>query len=413
MRRTIEWGWPLRVGAAALMALLGAGSVFAAEFGGGDVYRLPADQVIDDDLTVAARMIYIDGQVKGDLVAVGAYVEINGVVTGDVLAAAAEVRINGEVEDDVRAGGIGVTLTGLVGDHFFAVASGSQGAPAMPSVSGRASIAPGVRIESRATVEGSAYIAAGEAIIDGVIDNDLSVNAGVAILNGEVGGDASLGADTVTIGSIARVAGELYYSAPAEVDVPPGVAGEVRFERREQPEPTARPAFDAGRIWRVLLALAGFALLGWLLLRFAPGTLLRPAQTLAARPGRVALYGIAALAVLFAIPLLSGLIFLVILLFWGWLPAIMFALLLTAALVLAWTLSPLITGLWAGRALLAATGRKAGDFAALCLGVAVIALASLLPWIGWLVGLISLVFALGAVIAARRRPLAEDAATFT
>jgi len=362
---------------------------------------LPAGQVIEDDLTVIAQEIYIDGKVNGDLVAMGAYVEINGVVTGDVLAAGAEVRINGVVEDDVRAAGAGVIVTGRIGDHLFAAAGGGEGAFSPMQVSGR-SVVQGVRIERGATVGGSAYLFGGEALINGAIANDLQAGAGTVVLNGEVGGDATLDVGKLTLGDTARVGGLLSYTAPEAASVPPGVAGDVRFEQREQPQTTPAPAFRPGQILRPLLMLAGFALLGWLLLRFTPEALRRPAQALALRPGQAALYGIAALALLFAVPLLSVLIFLAILLFWGWFPALMFALLLTAALALAWTLSPLITGLWAGQALLRATGREASDFLALCLGVLLIVLLGLIPWVGWLVGLVSLVFALGALIVARR-----------
>lgn len=393
--------WSFAAVVAAIIAVLVAGPVFAAEFGSGDTYRLPAGQVIEDDLTVMAQEIYIDGRVEGDLVAMGAYVEINGVVTGDVLAAGAEVRINGVVEDDVRAAGAGVIVAGKIGDHLFAAAGGGEGAVSPVQVAGR-SVVQGVRIERGATVGGSAYMFAGEALIDGAIANDLQAGAGTVILNGEVGGDANLDVGKLTIGDSAQVGGVLSYAAPEAASVPPGVAGDVRFEQRQQPRTTPAPGFRPGQILRPLLMLAGFALLGWLLLRFAPDALRRPAQALALRPGQAALYGIAALALLFAIPLLSILIFLAILLFWGWFPALMFAVLLTAALVLAWTLSPLITGLWAGRALLRATGREGSDFLALCLGVLLIVLLSLIPLVGWLVGLASLVFALGALILARR-----------
>lgn len=397
---TMNRAWLLAT-VAGLLALSLAVPVFAAEFGSGEVYRLAAGQVVEDDLTVFAQEIYIDGKVEGDLVAMGAYVEVNGVVTGDLLAAGAEVRINGVVEDDVRAGGAGVIVTGTIGDHLFAVAGGGEGMTNAMRVAGR-TIVQGIRLERGATVGGSAYLAGGEALIDGKVANELRIGAGVVNLNGSVGRDATIEAGTLNIGGAAQIAGQLTYTAPEQVTIPPGVAGDVRFEQREVAQPASRPIIDLNRIVRILLTLVGFVLLGWLVLRYTPAALRRPAEALAARPGQAALYGIAAMVVLFAIPLLSGLLFLAILLFWGWLPAIMFALLLTAALVLAWTLSPLITGLWAGRALLAVTGRSEGDFVALCIGALLIVLASTLPWVGWLVGLVSLVFALGAIIAMRR-----------
>lgn|GEM_PF-4371680 len=44
---------------------------WAAVFAGTDIYRLPAGEVITDDLYIAASEIYIDGTVEGDLIAGG------------------------------------------------------------------------------------------------------------------------------------------------------------------------------------------------------------------------------------------------------------------------------------------------------------------------------------------------------
>lgn len=401
--------------AALTAALLLVGPVFAGEFAEGEIYRLEAGQVVEDDLTVTAQEVYIDGTVQGDLVAVAAYIEVNGVVEGDLMAGAAEVRINGTVQDDARVAGAGVTLAGSVGDDLYAAAGGS-GAFTVTPVAGR-TVSQGLRVEPGATVGGAAYLGGGDVFMAGSVEEDLGVAAANLSLTGDVGGDANLAVSRLAISDSASVAGTLSYSSEREAAIPPGVAPDVRFEQRVAQDTSAPAQSTAARVgWqaaRTLLVLLGFALLGWLLLRFAPAALRRPADALAARPGQAALYGIAALAILFAVPVLSGLIFLAVLLFWGWFPAVMFAVLLTAALVLAWTLSPLVTGLWVGRSLTAALGRGLSDIAALLAGVALIVLASLLPWVGWLVGLVSLTLALGGLIAAGRGTYDAPAPTLT
>ena len=52
--------------------------------GANGVFRLPAGEIVQDDLYVTGGEIYIDGNVEGDLVAFGGYIEVNGNVTGDV-----------------------------------------------------------------------------------------------------------------------------------------------------------------------------------------------------------------------------------------------------------------------------------------------------------------------------------------
>ena len=56
---------------ATILTLTLGGVALAAQFSEGEVYRLPAGQVIEDDLYVSAGEIYIDGKIEGDLVAGG------------------------------------------------------------------------------------------------------------------------------------------------------------------------------------------------------------------------------------------------------------------------------------------------------------------------------------------------------
>lgn len=79
--------WPVLL-SAALLALLAAAPVLAAEVAGGNSYRLEAGEVIADDLYVSAEEAIIAGTVEGDLIAAGAYVEVSGRVTGDATIAA-------------------------------------------------------------------------------------------------------------------------------------------------------------------------------------------------------------------------------------------------------------------------------------------------------------------------------------
>jgi hypothetical protein len=89
-------------------------------------------------------------------------------------------------------------------------------------------------------------------------------------------------------------------------------------------------------------------------------------------------------------------------LFWGWFPGVVLGLALFGALAMLWFLSPLITGLWIGRRLAMALGRETNDLAALLGGVLLLALLGRIPFVGWLVSLVSFVLALGALIVARR-----------
>jgi len=147
--------------------------------------------------------------------------------------------------------------------------------------------------------------------------------------------------------------------------------------------------------------LVGFALLAWLVLRFAPNLLTRPANAIAARPVKAGLYGLLAAVLFIFIPLASVLLVLLMVLFWGWFLGLVLGLFLFGALALVWFLSPLLTGLWLGQRQSAALGRAQNNLPALLLGVLLLALLGRIPILGWLVYLVSFLFALGGLILSR------------
>ena len=63
-----------------LLAAVGSGSVEAAEFAEGEIYRLKAGETLNDDLYVFAREIIIDGTVDGDVIAFGGIIVLAMVI---------------------------------------------------------------------------------------------------------------------------------------------------------------------------------------------------------------------------------------------------------------------------------------------------------------------------------------------
>jgi cytoskeletal protein CcmA (bactofilin family) len=408
-RGNIRWRGALTL-LASLLALLVASTALAAEFVDEEVYRLEAGEVIEDDLYVAAEQVYIDGTVQGDLVAAGSLVEINGTVTGDAIVAGAGIRINGEVQDDVRAAGAGIEIIGTVGDDVIAAGGGNSPMP-IPGVD--ETVPQGIRLSNESSVGGDAVLVGGLGIIEGAVNGDLNAFAERLSIGAQVEGDAQLGANTLTFSSGANIGGDLRYSSDERTDVPEGVvAGETTFrELEEDAEAQADPVAQVlGWLWRTALILLGFVLLGWLLLRFAPNTLLRPANTISERTGATALTGLVAALLFMFIPLASALLVFAVILFWGWFPGIAMGLFLFGLLALAWFLSPLVTGLWLGRWLASVLGRDMANTPALIAGVVLIVILGRLPFIGWLVYLLSFILAVGGLLLLAFRRPAEPAA---
>lgn len=409
----VQWmkrrGW-LPILLAIGVTLLVTGTVRAAEFESGEIYRLPAGTVVNDDLYVAASEIYIDGTVQGDLFAAGRYVEINGAVTGDAVLAGAGVVVNGNIEDDVRAAGAGVEIAGTVGDDL--IAAGGGGGPA--SMMGADQRVPqGVLLQASSQIGGDAILAGGEGTIAGTIAGNLRSGMNSMTLAARVGGDADLSGTTLQVRDNTEVAGLLRYRSDEEITIPAGTASRVEYiEQQEEPRPGPGAVFLSW-LWHTVLLLLGFALLGWLLLRFAPRVLTQPASALAASPGRAGLYGfLTALGFIF-LPIISALLVFLMVLFWGWFPGITLGLFLFGALAMIWLLSPLITGLWLGRFMSTTAGREANNLPMLLVGILLLVLLTRIPFLGWFIALLSFIFALGGLILVRRSKPQEIAPVAT
>ena len=392
-----------------LLLLAVTGGALAAEFAGDEnVYRLATGEVIEDDLYVGSGEIYIDGTVKGDVYAAGGYIEINGIVEGDLVAAGGGIVIRGQVMDDARVAGGGIKVTGTIGDDLFVAGGGRQGM-GFPMQFGGRSIQQDIRIGSEARIGGDGVIVGGDGRIDGRIAGNLRAGMGSLELAGQVDGDADLQVSSLRVDEGSRVAGTLRYSSPDEANIPGGAAGTVQYDAPQAE--TVQGAGVIGRIvgWfvRSLLILVGFALLGWLLMRYAPGLLTGPVAAIQEKPVESGLYGLLAAALLIFVPILSILLVVLVWIFWGTFSALTMAFFLLGSLALVWMLSPLVTGLWLGQRIVERSGREATMTVALLVGVFLIVVIGRVPFVGWLVYLINFALALGGVLRSRRMAQTE------
>ena len=243
-----------------LLALLFLGfTTPASAFDGrsGENIVIPSDEVIDDDLYVAAGTFVLDGTVNGDLIATGQSITINGTVDGDVMAAGQTILVHGTVTGAIRMAG-----SVLLIDEQASI--------------GGDVIAAGYSLETR---QGSAIgqdlvFAGGQILLAGDVTRNAQVSSGAFELRGAVGGDvnaevgeagaaymgpppslflppSSISAPTVdpglTIAQLASIEGDLEYTQSRELAIPAGaVAGEVI---RNQPatNTAAAPQETAGQ----------------------------------------------------------------------------------------------------------------------------------------------------------------------
>ena len=317
---------------------------------------VPVEETIESDLYASGGLIRVEGTVDGDLIATGGQVRLTGEVTGDLIASGGIVDVSGQVEGDVRVAGGQLTLSGSIGEDLF-VAGGQ------------------VTLSSSGEVGEDLVFAAGQMTLDGTVTGDVMGRTGDYQRGGSVGGE-----ENVTVG--------------------------------EDEEPTIGDrSLAALQRFLSILVVAGLAL--WL----APRLIESPAQTLRSRPlasfgvGLLGLVGFlvlvvalilaaALLAIVFGLIGLDGLVVTVLMTLFA--AVVVLGVLFFLALVFG---APAGVGMSLGRMVL---GSSTARWLALILGVLFVVIVSSLPLIGGWLGLVVLVFGLGAIILALR-PQAQPA----
>ncbi len=273
------------LGGAALITLLMlsiATPALAFDGRGGDDVTIPAGEVVNDDLYVAAQTVVVDGTIKGDLVVFAKTITINGTVEGDLIAAGQDVIINGTVQDDARIAGAAL----FVGEN---------------AKIGGDIVSAGASLETRkgSTVGDDVVFAGGQALFAGEITRNVEIATGGMELRGTIGGnlkadvgnpdqnrgggprsyitnssisipDVKMG---LTFGPAAKIGGNLEYTSSKQFNIPAGaVAGKVIYTVPKVDEDAPKPPSMTQRVInggfdviRMIVTLLLFGLLlGWL-----------------------------------------------------------------------------------------------------------------------------------------------------
>ncbi len=344
------------------LALLAAPVAALASVIGADIYLLGPDQVVTEDLILAAATARIGGTIEGDLVVATGSLELTGRVTGDVTVLShGAVTVSGVVEGSLRGVGRQVTITGSVGDDITVAALGLDVAGAV----GRDLAAWSWRLGVTGEVGRDVLGRFSSAVVPGAVGHDVDVEVSSLQVTGAVGGDV-----------VYRASGE------ASVDAS-GVAGQVV----DIPVRVPLPVSTALRV-AALFGLFGFVVGGIVLLWLFDATAAGAVALAAARPWACLGLG---LATLVALPSLFAALAVSLV-------GIPLALAVLLALVVAAGFGsvPMIAAV-GGRLL----GDRGGSVGGLVLGAAIWALLAVVwPLLGAVAYTVALVWGLGAWLLA-------------
>jgi hypothetical protein len=280
-----------------------------------------------------------------------------GTVTKDVNVSGGTVIVTGKIGDDLRVMGGNVTLDGSVGGEI--VGAG-----------------------------GNINLMAGVQIAKGV-----SLAGGQVGINGSIGGDLKLASDNIVFGEGTKVGGNFDYYAQKETDLSKvKVAGATSFHQQQ----TKKPAYGKKAPWLAfftfwwVIGVAGAIVLAYLLFYLWPKDSKEMIDRAFVSPGREIVRGF---VLLFIIPI-AAIICLVSLI--GF-PLGVFVGFAYAALTM---LAAAVSGLLAAAMLAKFVFRKKEtelNWWLIALGLFILALIKLIPFVGWIFAFLVYLVALGVL----------------
>ena len=342
----------------------------AAEVRRGRSILVPAGDVVHNDLIVAGPSVRIDGTVEGDVIAFTRNLTVTGHVMGDVIAFAGETVIDGNVDGNVRVFSRSVILQGIVAKNVTAFANS-------------------VDLISKANVGGGMIVFAGEADLDGKMQRDLLGMVGRTDLDGLIGGQVWIRGGSLTVASTAEIRGPATFEGPQQPVVESGakLASPIRTEITQE---TRRNRRTAARVaTRAIFSYGAALVVGILLLVVFPGFF----RATLREAGAIGLpIGIGALALIAgAFLLVLGVLLLFVGVGAGVAGAMAYAPILYVAQV--------FVGTWLGNKIMgeppAITSAVIGRMA---VGLLILRVAGLIPFLGGLVWLAILLWGTGAVL---------------
>lgn len=345
----------------------------------GDEVSIAKGNDVDGNLYVAAGNVSINCKVLGDLYSAGGNVVISGNTNDDVVTAGGSVTILGNTGGDVRVAGGNVLVAGTVGGELIAL-GGS------------------IMVSSNVSVGKDTLIAGGQVTLDGTYAGDVKIYGGTATINGHIKGNLIASVqDKLTIGDGAVIDGGIAYKAKnAEVlTIAEGavVTGGTTFEKMKVPEKVGSK--------NVLIAFVGAFLLFRLFATLVTALILTSyfkgfsntvVRGVIQNPLRMLGYGFVTVVVT---PVAATLLFVTLLgIPLGFMVMLSYAFLMCVSCIYV----GVVFGSWVSQ-LLYTSDIAVVTWKNVIGGVVLLSIVSLIPVVGWIVGLGVFLMSVGAIVS--------------
>lgn len=366
-RRFRRWTALAMVVTSLLAALSMPSPASAAEYRKADSVVVQKDEIVKNDLIFVGGLGRIDGTVDGDVVSFGDTLTVNGHVTGDVISFGRHVRINGQVDGNVRAFTNMMTISGTVNKNIT-------------------NFTESIDLDERAKVGGSVTLFAEAAAFEGKIGRDVLAYFDRLSLSGPVGGGLKLRGKHLTIGPSAEIAGRAVFEqvGRGQPDVSPRAKLSTPLEVKRI---TRRPDYARASfyIWKLIWTATAFVF-GLVMIFLMPKY---SEETLASAGRYGASFGLGVL-VLIGMPILAVLA-----------SATVVGLAIGLTALFLWLAATYATqvfvGAWLGQRLLGPASGATGLVGRMALGLILLRVLTLLPYVGLFFKVVILLWGMGAM----------------
>jgi cytoskeletal protein CcmA (bactofilin family) len=305
----------------------------------------------------------------------GGTLRFDGIAGGSYLGAGRDLTVSGELGGSVRAAAFSIDLDATVARNV--TLAGER-----------------VTVGEGTTIGGNAYLAGNRVRFSGFAAGDVVASGGDVVVDGEIEGDLQIEANEVTIEPDAVIRGEVRYRIRRENE--PVVAPGATVDGGLVPLAAMEKSDGAG-IGSLVFKVLAFVLTALVLVVLFPKSAADAAEKMKNRPTAALVRGV---LWLFLAPVLVIVLAITVV-------GIPLALILAAAYGAFFYVAPIVPALWVGDRL-ASRPQAAGASRVLlptAVGATVVALALLLPWIGFFARIVLTCAGMGGIallIGARR-----------
>lgn len=301
---------------------------------------------LNDNLATFGNVITVNSEINGDLFTAGSQVTINSNVTGNIFVGGGTVNINGNVSRDVFVG------------------------------AGNATIA------KNSIIEGDLIIGTGTVNIDGTVKGKVRGGAGTINVNGIIGKGITANVGTLNIEATSKIDGDIVYTSNNNATIKDGAITTGKIEKKEVPTVTKKNE-TTQKVFSWLISLLGSLLVGVVLISLFSQKTNDIFASIKTKPWMSILLGFVLLLV---IP--AAIIFLIITII-----GIPLAFITLSLYILAIYFSKIFVGLAIGKII---SSEKWSNLWSMTLGILILSLIALIPFVSGIVGFVVVLLGLGA-----------------